>query len=373
MKKILFILITAVSFISCNNEENEGSFTVIGNIKNVSNQKIYLEELYFSQRPPEVLDTAEVKNGKFTISAKATQQGLYRLRLEDNTVFFFINDQPKIEFAADASIISLQSNTFKSPINQQFKRFIIEVDTIQKSIASDAELLRQQKLNKEKDSILTVTSQAFAGKVDNYKNYIIQYIDTTTNAVMAMIALGYTREIETKKLEKAVTSLEKRFPLNNNITTLVAQYKQLLQQQMAKPQDGALAPDFSLPDANGKLISLSSFKGKYVLIDFWASWCRPCREENPNVVAAFNQFKDKNFTVLGVSLDKNKESWLNAIQKDNLTWTQVSDLKEWESSVVPQYKIEGIPFNVLVNPEGKIIASDLRGGELMIKLKEVLQ
>jgi peroxiredoxin len=133
------------------------------------------------------------------------------------------------------------------------------------------------------------------------------------------------------------------------------------------------APDFTLPDPNGKMISLKSFRGKYVLVDFWASWCGPCRQENPTVVAAFNRFKDKNFTVLGVSLDDNKAKWLKAIQDDKLTWTHVSDLKQWESIVVPMYQIQGIPFNVLVDPNGKVIASELRGEDLEKTLSSVLK
>jgi thiol-disulfide isomerase/thioredoxin len=121
------------------------------------------------------------------------------------------------------------------------------------------------------------------------------------------------------------------------------------------------------------MISLKSFRGKYVLVDFWASWCGPCRQENPTVVAAFNRFKDKNFTVLGVSLDENKANWLQAIQDDKLSWTHVSDLKQWESVVVPMYQIQGIPFNVLVDPTGKIIASGLRGEDLEKTLSSVLK
>lgn len=137
---------------------------------------------------------------------------------------------------------------------------------------------------------------------------------------------------------------------------------------------GSLAPDFAEADTSGKLVSLSSFKGKYVLVDFWASWCSPCRRENPNVVKVFNRFKKQNFTVLGVSLDRpgNKEKWLKAIHNDGLAWTHVSDLKFWDSKTAALYVVRAIPQNFLIDPNGKIIGKNLRGEDLENKLEELL-
>ena len=139
------------------------------------------------------------------------------------------------------------------------------------------------------------------------------------------------------------------------------------------PKEGSIAPDFTMNDVNDKPFSLSQLRGQYVLVDFWASWCGPCRDENPNVVAMYNKYKNKNFTVLGVSLDRNKASWLEAIAQDKLAWKQISDLKEWSSIAVPLYGIEGIPYNVLVDPQGKIIATDLRGEGLESTLAKILK
>ena len=136
---------------------------------------------------------------------------------------------------------------------------------------------------------------------------------------------------------------------------------------------GKIAPDFTQPDTSGKPVKLSDLRGKYVLVDFWASWCGPCRAENPNLVKTFDRYKDKGFTVLGISLDQpgKKDAWLAAIHKDNLTWTQVSDLKFWDNEVAVLYGVKAIPTNLLLDPEGKIIAKDLRGEDLSKKLSEL--
>jgi len=136
---------------------------------------------------------------------------------------------------------------------------------------------------------------------------------------------------------------------------------------------GKVIPDFEQADVNGKMVNIKSYRGKYVLIDFWASWCGPCRGENPNVVAAYNKYKSKGFTVLGISLDKTKEPWLAAIEKDGLTWTHVSDLKGWSNAVAGQFGITSIPQNFLVDPKGVVIGKNLRGEALEEKLASILK
>jgi peroxiredoxin len=142
-------------------------------------------------------------------------------------------------------------------------------------------------------------------------------------------------------------------------------------ENMKKLAIGSPAPEIALPDPDGNVVPLSSLRGKYVLVDFWAKWCGPCRRENPNIVRAYNKYKDKGFTVYGVSLDRTREDWLQGIREDGLTWTHVSDLKFWQSEAARTYNINAIPFSLLLDPNGIIIAKNLRGEALEKKLSEV--
>jgi peroxiredoxin len=351
---------------------------------------IFLEEAALGSSQPLIVDSAKIaKDGSFELSTLAKEENLYVLRLtqEVNPVATVINDTKEVSIQTDLSAADGAYTVKGSPASQVLVDYLMSSN---KQLSSIYNMSVQLDSMQAGDSTALVLQSKRNTAASGFTQYVNNVINESKSPSLSLFVLGsyqsyasnsglgltpFTGEELTAMVDKAVA----RFPQHTGLASVkntLTQGAQAAQQQ----QSGAIAsllnkpaPAFTLPGLTGEPVTLSAYKGKYVLVDFWASWCSPCRKENPNVVQAYERFKDKNFTILGVSLDKEKGPWKAAIEADKLTWAHASDLKFWESAVVPMYNIQGIPYNVLVDPNGIVIAENLRGAELDRKLSEVLK
>ena len=320
----------ALALAACGGEPAAPSYEIQGESIDVQDGMVYLK-CYLDGSFVDV-DSATIQGGKFTFKGSAKEPlayGLTTLKNKRWPLTFFIGNET-VQVKIDESAKSIQVT------GSQYTEIMAKIDgqLVEKTLTPEALL-----------------EQAGASPAGAYA-FLINFSSR----------LGY------QELQDARAKFDASLEGSEYIRQIDAYIAKL-----SRLQDGAEAPDFTLPDADGNSISLSSFRGKYVLVDFWASWCPDCRKENPNVVAAYKKFSKKNFTILGVSLDKAKEPWLAAIEKDGLTWSHVCDYGYWDGPVVKLYAVRWIPRNFLIDPEGKIVASGLEGQALLDKLAEVLK
>jgi peroxiredoxin len=380
-----FFLASAILFfISCKHEASR-QFEVSGHIRNSDDKMVYLQETPLGSGERIIVDSSIIgKDGSYSLKAKATEESLFSLFFKEGIYPFayVINDVSKIVVNADAQD-QTDYEVKGSDASKSLKDFSMKTSgkwSVLYALGHEVDSLMKSGVPDSSSSVRSINEQG-ASRLDDLKNYVSGFIKSSNDPITSSWALSTNSQVfSMDDYQALLNGIVTKFPAHKGVAKIkeMNERQLALAKQKSQPIDepqwiNKQAPEFSLPDVNGKTITLSSFKGKYVLVDFWASWCLPCRKENPNVVQAYNKYKNKNFTILGVSLDKEKDDWLGAIETDKLSWTQVSDLQEWNSAAVSTFNFTGIPFNILVDPEGKIIAQSLRGDSLEEKLEEILK
>ncbi len=343
----------------------EGSYAIQGKLNNSSQGNVLLFELGETQLVAR--DTAAIgADGTFAFEGKVAEPTLYRIALESQQQngMMLVLENAKIQVEADAKDITATAKvegSEETKLFQQLEKVVTDIREQQQHLEADFGKAMQE--GREEDA------EALRNAYGNLNQKIKDFIRQHPSSVVA--AFG------TASLIDPVNDFVFADSMYNVFTQTIpkSKYTVLLDNRLKSHRStaiGSLAPDFALPTPDGGSVSLSSLRGKYVLIDFWASWCGPCRQENPNVVRMYNVYKDKGFEIFGVSLDQSRDKWLKAIADDKLTWPHVSDLKGWQSSAAELYGITAIPQTVLVDKEGKIIAKGLRGADLEKKIATLL-
>ena len=370
LKTGLLALALISTITSCSKKE-EG-FTINGTIAGLDKGTVYLENTD-EKGEKKIADSAEIqKGGVFTFAGKVSEPLLYTIKLkgEEYGAFFLLdNENIKVEAKKDSIFKAkvtgaTQNDIYKSYYDNEFKK----IQAIAGPVYKTSDSLSQNGKVK-----LTADQQAFMDKKwkdlqtladDLTDKFIRKNKDKVAAALVIsdrIVSYGTPEQVKTyyavlsPEVQKSVYGKQLKEAIDLNDKTAV----------------GVTAPEFSQTDVNGKVVKLSDYKGKYVLVDFWASWCGPCRKENPNVVQAYKTYHGKGFEVLGISLDDKKNLWEKAIEKDGLTWTHVSDLKGWKNDVAVLYGVKLVPTNYLIGPDGKIVAKNLREEALQTKLKEI--
>ena len=374
MQKILISLSVILLLSFCDGNKKNSSFQLKGTLSDSKAETLYLEKLGSAKQV--IIDSVILdENGNFEFTNYTPKIGFYRIKTNDkNFAMLVLDSADKVTITGSVKDLG---NTFKVEGSSETTIFIeynnlsksrdIKLDSLNKAFQL---LMETNKMDsKRMDSLSAIFEGPYNYIINQTNTLMVDKISKNTNMYSSIMAIQALDPDKYSDLYKSLDAgLSKKFPKDKNVIMFHEVVERMLSTNI-----GQFAPEISLPSPDGKEIALSSLKGKLVLIDFWASWCGPCRKEMPNVVKIYSKFKNKGFEIYGVSLDQDKEKWMEAITKDGINWPQVSDLKYWDNVAARIYNVQGIPYTVLIDKDGKIIAKNLRGQELEKKIAEVLK
>ncbi|MBE9577254.1 TlpA disulfide reductase family protein [Flavobacterium proteolyticum] len=371
MKKITLLALLTLSIISCNNlKDNE--FLISGEAKGIENGKKAFVEMQ-SELGTIIMDTAVVTDGKFELRGIAKNIDLGFVRIENSPINLpIIIEEGKIDIKIVKDSLH-KSSLGGTPNNDMFQKFNNESRAISEKVAKyerdNGEIMQNAQVKKDTVTIKRLMSeyQKFQDEMNVYSKKFINDNPDTYISVLLLENFLMRNYLSKEEVTKIYNKLDKTMQQTNSGKRISAV---IFKKNVVKI--GEKAPNFSANSPEGKRISLKETLGKVTIIDFWASWCGPCRGENPNVVALYNEFHAQGLNIIGVSLDKDAAKWKEAIAKDGLTWPQISNLKYWNEPIAKMYNVESIPATFILDAKGNIVAKDLRGDELRAKVKELL-